>query len=265
MFGSRSNLASGGSALLRERSSEQGYTQVSIDYRLAPETKLPAIIEDVQDAWRWCHEELPRSFDVDTNRIAVLGRSAGGYLTLMAGFCTEPRPSALVAFYGYGDITGPWYSEPSAFYRSSQPLVTLEEAQSLVGGAPLSETPDNARFRFYLHCRQEGTWIQHVTGLDPVADAAALDPYRPVRNVSKAYPPTLLIHGTADMDVPHEESATMTAALQAAGATAELLSLEGVEHAFDEALTSADLGADEPAPEARSFDRVIAFLDTWLK
>ena len=35
---------------------DQGYVIVSIDYRLAPETKLPAIIEDVQDAWKWMHE-----------------------------------------------------------------------------------------------------------------------------------------------------------------------------------------------------------------
>src|SRR5690242_11997639 len=32
---------------------EAGFTVVSIDYRLAPETKLPGIIEDVRDAFRW--------------------------------------------------------------------------------------------------------------------------------------------------------------------------------------------------------------------
>lgn len=40
---------------------EQGYVIVSIGYRLAPETKLPAIIEDVQDAWKWMHEQAPAS------------------------------------------------------------------------------------------------------------------------------------------------------------------------------------------------------------
>src|SRR5436190_8098774 len=32
---------------------ERGYIIVSIDYRLAPETQLPAIIDDVVDAFRW--------------------------------------------------------------------------------------------------------------------------------------------------------------------------------------------------------------------
>lgn len=262
--GTRKEIASGGPSLLRERLGERGYTQVSIDYRLAPETKLPAIIEDLQDAWRWVHEELPRFFDVDTSRVGVLGRSAGGYLTLMAGFCTEPRPKALVAFYGYGDIM--WYKKPSTFYSSAaKPRVTPEEVWAVVGNDPLSASPDAVRDRFYLHCRQEGTWIQHVTGLDPVADAAALDDYRPIRNISPAFPPTLLIHGTADTDVPHDESAAMAAALKAAGVTAELLSFDGVEHAFDFVLTSADAASDEASAQAQANERAITFLDEWLK
>ena len=41
-----------------------GYVVVSIDYRLAPETKLPAIVEDVQDACRWVRERGPKLFRV---------------------------------------------------------------------------------------------------------------------------------------------------------------------------------------------------------
>ena len=37
---------------LRQRLLAKDWTIVSIDYRLAPETKLPAILEDLQDAWR---------------------------------------------------------------------------------------------------------------------------------------------------------------------------------------------------------------------
>src|SRR5579875_2959452 len=42
-----------------------GYAVVSIDYRLAPETKLPAIIKDVQDAYHWVREQGPRQFRID--------------------------------------------------------------------------------------------------------------------------------------------------------------------------------------------------------
>jgi len=37
----------------RQRYLDAGFAVVSIDYRLAPETKLPAILEDIQDAYRW--------------------------------------------------------------------------------------------------------------------------------------------------------------------------------------------------------------------
>jgi acetyl esterase/lipase len=83
---------------------KSGYVIVSIDYRLAPETKLPGIIEDLQDAWRWMRTEGSSRFGIDPGRIAVAGGSAGGYLTLMSGFCLEPRPRALVSYYGYGPL-----------------------------------------------------------------------------------------------------------------------------------------------------------------
>jgi acetyl esterase/lipase len=77
---------------------DAGYTIVSIDYRLAPETKLPAIIEDVEDAFKWIRKKGPELFYVDSSRIAVLGGSAGGYLTLVTGHRVEPRPTVLVSF-----------------------------------------------------------------------------------------------------------------------------------------------------------------------
>ena len=89
-----------------------GYTIISIDYRLAPHTKLQQIIEDLEDAYRWVRADGPKLFRIDPNRIAVVGHSAGGYLALMAGFVLKPRPKALVSFYGYGDIAGEWYRRP---------------------------------------------------------------------------------------------------------------------------------------------------------
>jgi acetyl esterase/lipase len=62
-----------------------GYTVVSADYRLAPEAKLGAILEDVRDAYGWSARARARLPGVDPDRIAVMGHSAGGYLTLMAG------------------------------------------------------------------------------------------------------------------------------------------------------------------------------------
>jgi len=209
---------------------QRGFVVVSIDYRLAPETKQPAIIEDVQDAWRWLRQEGPKQFGIDPDRIATAGGSAGGYLTLMTGFCLEPRPRALVSYFGYGDITTPWYSKPDAFYRR-QPLVSKEEAYGSVGTRVLSEPPAaNRRGRFYLYGRQNGIWPNEVAGHDPHSEPKWFDPYCPVRNVTAKYPPTLLIHGTEDTDVPYSESKNMAGRLAEVGVKHEFITVTGAGH-----------------------------------
>jgi len=200
-----------------ERYLDAGYTVVSIDYRLAPETKLKSIIEDVQDAYRWIRENGPCLFNIDPGRIAVVGCSAGGYLTLMSGFCLNPRPNALVSFYGYGDITGKWYSQPDPFY-CKQPLVSKERAYESVGKTVISGTPGkHSRGDFYLYCRQQGVWPKEVTGYDLDTKPSALDSFCPAYNVDSKFPPTLLLHGDADTDVPYEQSVIMSEKLARAG------------------------------------------------
>ena len=87
---------------------QAGIAVVSIDYRLAPETKLPDILQDVRDAYQWLRSKGPGLFRIDPDRIAMVGHSAGGYLALAGGFILEPRPKAIVSFYGYGDVSGGW-------------------------------------------------------------------------------------------------------------------------------------------------------------
>ena len=52
----------------------------------------------------------------------------------------------------------------------------------------------------------------------------------PVRNVTADYPPTMLIHGTEDTDVPYKQSTMMVAQFQKYGVEHELVSIPGGEH-----------------------------------
>src|SRR5262245_40881757 len=99
---------------------------VSIDYRLAPPGKLPDIISDVRDALAGGREKGGELAHLDPKKLVVAGGSAGGYLTLMSGLM-EPRPLALVAYWGYGDVDGDWYTKPSDFYRKTKPIVEAQE------------------------------------------------------------------------------------------------------------------------------------------
>jgi acetyl esterase/lipase len=254
IMGSRSGVP----AQLLDLSRKEGYALVSLDYRLAPEVKLPDIIEDVKDAFRWLRDKGPTLLAIDPDKMVVAGGSAGGYLTMMSGICVAPRPKALVAYWGYGDVDGDWYTKPSEFYRK-QPLVSKEEAYKAVGGPALTGAEGEAtraRSRFYLYLRQNGLWTKEVTGFDPETERRKLDPYCPVRNISAEYPPILMIHGTKDTDVPYELSANMAKELAKHKVAHELVTVPDAGHGL--------AGGDRKLV-AEAHDKAAAFIRKQLK
>jgi acetyl esterase/lipase len=252
LMGSRSHVPGD----LLQLCKEEKIALVSIDYRLAPQAKLPDIIQDVQDAFRWIRGKGAEEARLDPKKLVVSGGSAGGYLTLMTGICVEPRPTALVAYWGYGDVDGDWYTKPSAFYRQSKPLYERELTIKSVSSEVVVEPPDKAqgeaRSRYYLYLRQNGLWTREVTGFDPEKEKAKLDPYCPVRNVTPSFPPVILIHGTEDTDVPYDLSATMAKELEKHRVAHELVTVPGAGHG----LSGGDKKLVEEAREkARAFIR----------
>lgn len=102
-----------------------------------------------------------------------------------------------------------------------------------MGAVTVSEPSANVdRGYFYLYCRQQGRWLIDVTGHDPHEDPEWFAPYCPLRNITANYPPTILIHGTSDTDVPHQESKNLAMRFSELGVMHEFLSLEGVGHGF---------------------------------
>jgi acetyl esterase/lipase len=217
---------------LLDGSLSNGWNVVSIDYRLAPETRLFHIIADLEDAFRWINEKGPELFHADPARIAAVGGSAGGYMTLTAGFRANPRPVALVSLWGYGDLVGPWYSEPSPHPCHHTKKLSREEAYKQVSGPPVSDSRDRKGDggAFYQHCRQTGAWPKAVSGWDPRTEPEKFYPFMALKNVSAEYPPTLLIHGDQDTDVPYEQSTLMAAELKKHGVVNQLITLKGAEH-----------------------------------
>jgi acetyl esterase/lipase len=221
---------------------------------LAPETRLPRILEDVQDAYEWAATTGADELGIDPTRIALVGHSAGGYLAFCIAEAVRPRPRAVVSFYGYGDILGDWYTHPNPFHLR-QPLVPEDLARDGLGRGEVSEANGEERWRFYRYCRQRGSWPEEVSGFDLLADRATLDAYCPVRRVSSQFPPTLLLHGDSDRDVPFTESVSMLEALLAAGVAADLVAVPRCGHMFDQ-------GGTKQADEA--FARVVEFLQAML-
>lgn len=243
-----------------------GYVIISIDYRLAPETKLKGILEDVQDAYNWVNSKGPDQFGVDPDRLAVIGHSAGGYLALMTGFSVSPRPKALVSFYGYGDITGEWCSRSDLHY-TKESIVSPEIAYQGVGGSVIAGSQfidfTDKRWLFYLFCRQQGLWLKETTGYDLTTEPGMFEQFCPVRHITQDYPPTLLLHGDQDMDVSFELSKQMAISLKQNHVSHRLIIIEGLGHMFDlvpdTLLEGAPAGLNHPKV-FKAFNAVQAFL-----
>ena len=234
---------------------EEGYAIVSVDYRLAPETKLPDIIEDLEDVFNWIREEGPELFRVETGKIAVTGGSAGGYLTLTSGFRVKPRPTVLVAFFGYGDLIGNWYSTPSQHHPSD---ITEQEAWDQVSGHQISDSRDRKGDggAFYMYCRKHGLWPEAVSGWDPFTEAEKFFPYMPVKNVTGDYPPTMLIHGTNDTDVPYEQSVMMAEEFKKHNVEYELVTIPGAEHGLRDG---------DPKIVDAAYDSAVEYINRFMK
>ena len=110
--------------------------------------------------------------------------------------------------------------------------MSKEEAYRQVSGPPISDSRDrkgNSSI-FYQYCRQHGLWPKGVSGWDPHSEVEKFVPYLPVRNVTKDYPPTMLIHGTNDTDVPYEQSVMMAQQFREHGVEHKLVAIPGGKH-----------------------------------
>ncbi|WP_156431225.1 alpha/beta hydrolase [Bacillus sp. FJAT-29814] len=208
-----------------------GFSLFSIDYRLAPETKLPGILEDIEDAIDWLITKGTEQFSINHEKIAVVGSSAGGFLALCCGMFKN-KPKAIVSFYGYGDILGKWATTPSSFYCQKD-MVPQNVANTLISDLPLTDASVEQRFLLYVYGRQHGNWIELITGVNPESNKEELKKYCPIYNVTSDYPPTLFLHGTKDTDVPYEQSVFMRAAIIKDGVEAKLITIPNGEHVFD--------------------------------
>lgn len=225
-------------AWVRESFLPRGYAIVSIDYRLAPESKLPVIVEDVVDAIAWARRDGPKLFQADGKRLAVIGGSAGGYLTLLTGYRVQPAPAALVSLWGYGDLGAPWTYASSTFKRhQSDKQLSSEDVAQIEQGPVISDSRQRQGDggTYYQLTRRNGTWAEAVSGWNPQRDALKFVPFMPERNVSPQYPPTIILHGDQDTDVPFDSSARMAAALQQHGVEHRLIRFAGAEHGLPNA------------------------------
>jgi acetyl esterase/lipase len=255
MFGSRADIPLEQLKLYLKA----GYSVLSIDYRLAPETKLPEIIKDVTDGIEWTRNTGHDLLKIDTAHIFVVGQSGGAYLALMTGYLMPKPPKGIISFYGYGTILEDWYNKPDSFACTKTP-VTKESANKLIGDSTITEAPVRDRLDLYIYSRQKGIWPQLVTGHDPKKEAKWFNKYSPVKNIHSNYPPVLLIHGDKDLDVPFIESLFLDKKLTEKKVRHRFIRMKNYGHLFD----IFEGGLSNPDVN-KTFTDVIMFLNSCNK
>jgi acetyl esterase/lipase len=94
-----------------------GYAAATVDYRVADQAPYPAAVDDVRNTIQWLKDKA-NTYNIDPDRIALLGGSAGGHLVELIGYAANtptelhptgpgPKLKAIVAFYGWSDLTDP--------------------------------------------------------------------------------------------------------------------------------------------------------------
>ncbi|BAZ30371.1 alpha/beta hydrolase domain-containing protein [Cylindrospermum sp. NIES-4074] len=175
----------------------RGYTVFAIDYRHAPNYRFPAQLDDVRTALNFIRQHAAE-YEADTERMALLGRSAGAHLAMLAAYQPDAPPiRAVVNYYGPVNLTEGYNSPPHP-----DPINTRAVLKTFIGGS-LEEFPKQYEI---------ASPINYVTG---------------------PLPPTLLIYGGRDHLVEARFGRQMYERLQNSGNTAVFLEIPWAEHAFD--------------------------------
>jgi acetyl esterase/lipase len=172
-----------------------GFTAIAAEYRLIGEAAWPAQLQDVKDVVVWTRREAA-ALGIAADKIALQGFSAGGHLALLAAATAHETPC--------GETTaGEPVAAVVALFAPSQLLLPPVEA----GPHPVRA-------------------LLGAAASDATAAAAS-----PLTYVS-GFPPTCLIHGTADPLIPHHAALGLFGALEAAQRPVELHLYHGCGHEF---------------------------------
>jgi acetyl esterase len=179
-----------------------GAVLVSVDYRLGPEHKFPAAVDDAWAAYEWVRRQAA-SLGVDATRLAVCGDSSGGNLAAVVALMARDA--------GRRDI-------------KLQALIYPVADYSLVG-----ESYEQFTDGYGILTRNAMQWFRgHYLGSRTEAEDWRASPIK-----AKSFaglPPALII--TAECDVLRDDGHRLAAALRAGGTPVEHKEYAGMIHGF---------------------------------
>ncbi|AGY59038.1 alpha/beta hydrolase [Gloeobacter kilaueensis] len=187
----------GQDAQLSRYLASRGWAVFAIDYRHAPAWRFPAQIEDVRAALAFIRQR-GAEYGADLGRVALLGRSAGAQLAMLAAYTPGLLPVRAVVSY-YGPIyLADGYADPPR----PDPIDTRSVLEAYLGGPPAAQSE---RYRLAS----------------------------PGSYTDRPQPPTLLVYGERDNIVEAKFARRLAQSLRASGTQVALLVIPWAGHSFD--------------------------------
>jgi acetyl esterase/lipase len=232
-----------------EHLAAQGHVVMDVAYRLFPETNMEGMQGDVRRAIAWMKANGAR-YGVNPERIVLWGGSAGGHLSLLAAYSAEVedltpeelrgqdlRVRGVIAEYGPSELI-------EDYYHTRQHIATrrVEPTDPMKAGMPpqLSEAL-RRRFgydfeRLNLDKPADATLFVRLLGAHPDQNPGAYLRFSPLHYVHPACPPTLLLHGEADLLVPVQSTRKLARRLAEVHVPVASVTFPQTDHGYDLAL-----------------------------
>ncbi|HWA96635.1 MAG TPA: alpha/beta hydrolase [Terracidiphilus sp.] len=190
---------SGSEAYVADFLAPAGYAVFSINYRLAPKYPYPYMVLDVERAVRYIRHNAKR-WNADPNKIALVGGSAGGYLSNMVGLLNAP-------------------GDPKATDPVDRESARAQAVVSLYAQSSFEFVPLNADVHRLLD-----PLIAKKGMKEAIREAS------PITYVNKDDPPFLEILGDKDEYIPMTEATNLQTALHKVGVRCDIIRIPGGHH-----------------------------------
>jgi acetyl esterase/lipase len=214
---------------------KRGYTVFAVVHGSQPRFTIPEIVKDMNRAVRFIRFHA-KDYHIDADRIGITGGSAGGHLSLMQGTAgdtgdksskdpvdqTSSRVQAVACFF-----------PPTDFLNYGKPGEIALGCGVLKGFKP--------PFDFHEQDPATKTFVR-ITDLGKVLEIGRQ--ISPITHTSADDPPTLIIHGDADVLVPIQQAEVILGKLKSAGVETKLVVRKGAGHGWPDLLKDMSIIAD---------------------
>jgi acetyl esterase/lipase len=214
---------------------KRGYTVFAVVHGSQPRFTIPEIVKDLNRAVRFIRFHA-KDYHIDPDRIGITGGSAGGHLSLMQGTAgdtgdksskdpvdqTSSRVQAVACFF-----------PPTDFLNYGKPGENALGRGVLSGfKAPFDFQEFDKDKKVFRPITDEAKVLEIGRQISPITHASADDP------------PTLIIHGDADVLVPIQQAELILDKLKSAGVETKLVVRKAAGHGWPDLLKDMSIIAD---------------------